>query len=69
MEVQWDILFLAPTGGKVAVGRIGGAGWGGVGSAWGDRLQIVYSYAKTGFHPLLSAYITAIRGSERGHGQ
>ena len=44
MEEQWGILFLAPTGGKVAVGRIGGAGRGGVGSSWGERLQIVDSY-------------------------
>ena len=43
-EVQSGNLSLAPTGGKVAVGRIGGAGRGGGGSAWEDRQQDVDSY-------------------------
>ena len=36
--------FLAPNGGKVAVGRIGGAGWGGVGSSLGNTFLNYYSF-------------------------
>ena len=57
-EGQWGILFLAPTGGKVAEGRIGGAGRRGASSICADNLTLCRQL------PFIR-FILTIRGSER----